>query len=266
MHPSFSDWIFSMLLSVMIPALASRNWVAVVEELYRQRELYWLPDVEILVDVDAGQAKSGVKRQNLLVRARGDYLAFVDDDDEVAPDYLRRIVDGCRRGVDVVTFDLRFRSADWKGDEVWSFGFGPNDRKKGSPRANMWANHLCAWRQDVARNVAWCPELGNADDHLWFQPIHAAGLCRTRYHVDSVLYFYRYAHAVTTNQRRAAVDFRKRYVGDGLRCFFDEHGRIWIENGPPLRGPVTSVRNNQNLFEDRPVDSMKLFHVIKVPS
>lgn len=247
-----------VLLSILIPALSSRPWHRVVGELHRQKEQCWFPEVEILYEL--GDAKSGVKRQNLMVRAVGDYVAFVDDDDELSSDYLRSLVDGCRTRVDVVAFNLRFRSSSWDGDETWKFGLWKNDRKKGVAESRMAANHLCAWRQKIARRVAWCPDLGNADDHLWFQPIHAAGLATSVYRIDRTLYYYQYDPKVTCNQRQEAVMQRRGYVGAGLTCYQDETGEIWIECGTGSG----RIRNHQNTVK-RITPNLKLFHTIKVP-
>lgn len=51
-----------------------------------------IQEVEIVIDRDNGEASIGVKRQRLLERAVGDYVAFIDDDDLVCPDYCRQIV------------------------------------------------------------------------------------------------------------------------------------------------------------------------------
>ena len=48
--------------------------------------------VEILTEIDSRQMTIGAKRNLLLSKAKGVYLAFVDDDDMVSPDYVRRIL------------------------------------------------------------------------------------------------------------------------------------------------------------------------------
>jgi hypothetical protein len=44
--------------------------------------------LEILEERDAGQISVGLKRRNLLQRAKGRYLAFIDDDDAVTDEYF----------------------------------------------------------------------------------------------------------------------------------------------------------------------------------
>jgi glycosyltransferase involved in cell wall biosynthesis len=49
--------------------------------------------VEVLVKTDNGEIPIGRKRNLLLEEASGEYLAFVDDDDLVAEDYVKKILE-----------------------------------------------------------------------------------------------------------------------------------------------------------------------------
>ena len=57
------------------------------------------PRVEICVDTDEN-ITVGAKRQKLLERSRGAYVAFVDDDDMVSHDYVSRVLKACAEGKD----------------------------------------------------------------------------------------------------------------------------------------------------------------------
>lgn len=48
----------------------------------------------------------GDKRQWLLEQSSGDFVAFVDDDDELHPEYIDRILEGCREGIDCIGFEV----------------------------------------------------------------------------------------------------------------------------------------------------------------
>lgn len=67
--------------------------------------------VEIHVASDAGVrgggASIGAKRQQLLARSIGEYVAFIDDDDAVATDYVPRVLAALESGPDCVGFTLR---------------------------------------------------------------------------------------------------------------------------------------------------------------
>ena len=88
-----------MRLSVIVPSLAGD----VPESLRRQ--VAGVADVELVVV--AGVRPVGKARNEGLDRARGDYVAWVDSDDEVAEDWLSEILAAIARGPDVVIFDAK---------------------------------------------------------------------------------------------------------------------------------------------------------------
>jgi hypothetical protein len=88
-----AQWAFdspAMWLSILICSLPERRarLDGLLDDLYAQNT----SEIEILVD-DREGATIGEKRQALLERARGHFVAFVDDDDGVAHDYCRRMVE-----------------------------------------------------------------------------------------------------------------------------------------------------------------------------
>lgn len=83
-----------MLLSILIPTLESRAALfgKLTAELRRQIEAGGSDGaVEIVSECDDGRLAVGAKRNTLLDRARGDYVVFVDDDDQVSSDYVATI-------------------------------------------------------------------------------------------------------------------------------------------------------------------------------
>lgn len=250
-------------LSILVCALKERDSSRLSQEFLSQAERF--PGlVEILVESDDGQLSSGIKRQRLLEQARGEYVCYFDDDDWPAEDYLQQILEGCFQCVDVVTFNLMmtFRKGGRriKNSETWRFGLHQNNRRLGK----MSANHLCAWKRDIARRVAWCPVLGYADDQVWYQPLVAGRFAQREHHIDKILYHYRYDPGVTSNQKRNRIAFAKKYVGEGLRCFLVE-GEILIETGPPHPGAdVIQVRDSRNVVGQLRPTECECFHIIKI--
>ena len=88
-----------MLFSILIPTLVERH--ARFAQLYSrlQTQIHatrLAADVEICVLEDNREQLLGSKRNILLDGARGDYSAFVDDDDAVASDYVAVIANALR--------------------------------------------------------------------------------------------------------------------------------------------------------------------------
>lgn len=250
------------LLSVLLIGLQSRPWWVVSQVLGDQAERHG-GAVEVLTDIDNGKATSGAKRHRLSRRARGEYVAWVDDDDRVDPCYMDRLVEACRQGPDVVGFDLSF-AVDGQSQGMWRFGLWPDGPPDEHGTRDMAANHLCAWRREIAERVAWCPKLGNGDDQLWYRPLHAAGLARTIVRIDRVLYYYDHSTSTTVNQQRKAVAGRRSYVGPGLRCF-RVGGQLLIEVGgrPRHRGRVL-VRDADNQEQWMSLAGLEHFHTVEI--
>lgn len=243
-------------LSILMPALAAREspMRPLIEAQIAGRD-----DAEFLVEVDQGEARSGAKRQRLLERARGEYVAFVDDDDEVADEYLEAILERCSLGPDVVTFELDFVRRG-RVAETWSFGLHADDRRRG----RMAANHLCAWRAELARRVGWAP-IGYGDDQLWYGPLHASGLVRTEEHVPRSLYRYLWNPATTENQRPEIVRMSRRYFADGIPCYRDADGEIYVAiDGaqPSSRTSITAYRRGE--LATLPREKLEHFHTVRL--
>lgn len=98
-----------MILSVLICSLDRRGdqLQKLVDKLHGQMAKYKLTEaVEVQLCVDAGAKNGGMtigdKRNLLMASATGDYVCYVDDDDDVSPKYLPLLVAACRKGKDCV--------------------------------------------------------------------------------------------------------------------------------------------------------------------
>ena len=73
-------------LSILIPSIPSRiqdRMIPLYHKLQEQiRKLDNPKDVELLCVIDNKRRSIGYKRESLVYIARGNYLAFVDDDDD----------------------------------------------------------------------------------------------------------------------------------------------------------------------------------------
>jgi glycosyltransferase involved in cell wall biosynthesis len=100
----------SMQLSLLIPTLECRGaqlsrLVAGLE--FQIRNGGRSSDVEILPYPDAGEHSIGYKRNILLGWAKGDFVAFIDDDDEVSERYVELICDALGRRPEVDCLGIR---------------------------------------------------------------------------------------------------------------------------------------------------------------
>jgi glycosyltransferase involved in cell wall biosynthesis len=97
----------SIRLSILIPTLPERLTPLgpTVQSLTNQATG---KDVEVLVLLDNRRRSTGAKRNALMDIARGDFVAFVDDDDRVTPDYVERLYQAlvAHPAADCIVFDV----------------------------------------------------------------------------------------------------------------------------------------------------------------
>jgi glycosyltransferase involved in cell wall biosynthesis len=93
-----------MKLSILTPTVPERaeKLAILTEKLAKQ--IGDLP-VEHLVFSDNRRRSIGQKRQALLSAALGEYVAFVDDDDDVSDDYVGSILAATKTQPDCITFE-----------------------------------------------------------------------------------------------------------------------------------------------------------------
>lgn len=233
-----------MKLSLLMIGLTQRPWQAMADNIHQQAAAF-PGHVEFLACIDNGEMRSGAKRQQLAQSATGDYVAWVDDDDRVSDDYVRQLLQAIESDADVIGITLQFERAGVV-HETWRFGLWPDQRAKGL----MAANHLCAWKRDIANRVSWTPELSYGDDQAWYGPLIAAGVAKTCHRIEPVLYHYCYNPKTTVNQAKQAVNASRKYWGSGLGCYRDADGSLYLQCGfgsLEARGPTGERRPHAGL-------------------
>ena len=190
------------MLSILTPAVHSRI-----------RQLDWLCSkierqigdlaVEHLVFLDNKRRTVGEKRDALLRAARGDYVAYVDDDDDVSEDYVKELLDAIDRlnPPDVITFlqkatvnresaiiefKLGNQNEPFKVDPQFSFAGGRRVRR------NAW--HICAWRRELAIGSHF-PPINYGEDWAFAEPLCA--IAQTEIHIPKILHYYRHDSTTT---------------------------------------------------------------------
>jgi len=91
-----------MKLSLLVCTIPSRAHL--LQRLLDRLKPQLTEDVELLIDLDDGDVSIGVKRQRLLERASGDYIAYIDDDDLVHERYVPLILEALKTNPDCVGF------------------------------------------------------------------------------------------------------------------------------------------------------------------
>tara|TARA_R110000868_G_C10766686_1_gene754358 strand:- start:181 stop:903 length:723 start_codon:yes stop_codon:yes gene_type:complete len=202
-------------------------------------------ECEVLVNTDSGQYTSGEKRNELTLRASGEYIAFIDDDDDVEKGYVDSLcIEIQKSHPDVVSFSMMFLNSKNRKKEIWRLGLHEDSRVHGK----MSVNHLCCWKKEVASKVAWCESLGYGDDQIWYQPLVASRSDLVCVSIPRVLYRYNFNPSLTLNQTTNRVESSRKYFGDGLRCFMISPGEILIEDGSQKFNVINCRDRNNKTF------------------
>ena len=181
------------ILSVLTPAVPSRmaQLGKLCDELARQIGRL---AVEHLTLLDNKRRSVGEKRDALLRAARGAYVAFVDDDDWISPDYVAELVKAAREGPDVITFNQHCTVNAVKFEVQFKLG-NPNEAPNGvgTIKRNAW--HVCAWRRTLAIQSRF-PASNYGEDWAFAAPLCALPGLR-EVHIPKVLHYYRHSSETT---------------------------------------------------------------------
>lgn len=143
-------------------------------------------EVEILVDPNPGTI--GAKRQRLLLAAQGDYVSFIDDDDEVATDYLKTIIPNLGV-VDAIGFEGEI-TTNGRNKKRFSISMHHGYHEK-SGVYYRFNNHLSPVKRSIALAIGY-KDIPFAEDYDYALRLHEAGLVKTEKYIYKPMYFYRY--------------------------------------------------------------------------
>jgi hypothetical protein len=180
-------------LSILTPACWNRveQGRALHEKLIHQPGF---SHIEHLVLYDNRARSIGMKRQALLNSARGDFIAFVDDDDDVSEDYVTRLIEAITQHpeADVITFD---QAAIYNGKPFTvHFQLGAKDDKlilDGPDHQCITRGpwHVCAWRRTKIRHCQFL-DTNYGEDAAWVA--QARQHVTRAHHINAILHTYRH--------------------------------------------------------------------------
>ena len=181
-------WRPTHKLSILIPTLEDRkeSLAGLRAELDRQ---VGKRNVEVLHLSDNRQMSIGQKRNMLLNQSQGEYVAFVDDDDMVFPDYVDKVLNALVKNPDCTSLT---------GEIVFSDGYSRPFIH--SLRYTQWIddhgnkvyyrppNHLNAVRRSIALQVGF-PPWNSGEDRSFSMGIRHH--LKTEQWIDGCIYTYR---------------------------------------------------------------------------
>jgi len=183
----------SLLLSVLIPTLDTRRhqFQRLTSRLSAQiQNAHAGPSVEVLSECDNRELPLGAKRNLLVERARGRFVAFIDDDDDISDDYVPKLCEIIERRRDIDCIGIK-GVVTFRGAHPREFHHSLKYRDYFSRNHTYFRPpyHLnpilrCIAVQYPFRAVSY------SEDVEWALRLQRAGALRREEFVDSPLYFY----------------------------------------------------------------------------
>ncbi len=151
--------------------------------------------IEILTDdAPRGTKTIGEKRNDLVKRATGNFILFLDDDDRPHPHYLQLILEATKHNPDIITFDFDYyrdriyektMSIHHYGNNNWcSVEASTTYRPSHKFSVNSMYYHLCAVKRELALSVPFI-EANDMEDTDYTRRLFP--LIKTEFHVEHSL-------------------------------------------------------------------------------
>jgi glycosyltransferase involved in cell wall biosynthesis len=132
----------------------------------------------------------GAKRNRLMKEAKGEYIAYIDDDDKISTEYFPQVLAGCNKGVDCCSLIGTF----------YKDGFFSNTFEH-SLRYTEWTdrdgllvrppNHLNTVKRDHALSIGFA-DLSYGEDRDYALRMLDAGILMREHRVTKPIYRYCY--------------------------------------------------------------------------
>jgi len=185
--------IWSILICT-IPIRKARFNHLVTGLLMQINDLGLQDEIEILWldDVPGQKATIGQKRQDLLHQSQGKYVCFIDDDDDVAYDYVRIIYNELLKEPDVIGITGIMTV---NGKQRTARKFVHSSRYKSYFEKNhvyyRCPNHLNPMRRDIALSVPF-EYKSHREDTEWALKLCATNPYTKELFIEKPIYFYKY--------------------------------------------------------------------------
>jgi glycosyltransferase involved in cell wall biosynthesis len=153
----------------------------------------WPVSVEILTAIDSGEWTTGRKRNWLLSQAVGDYVVFVDDDDEIPAYYVEELLKAHGSGADCFGINgiITTNGADEKQWFISKDYEYKAEQRDGREVYLRYPNHITPIKRKIAL-LAEFPDVSHGEDYEWATKIRKTGKIKTECTIERPMYHYKF--------------------------------------------------------------------------
>jgi len=149
--------------------------------------------VEVMTEVDSKQITTGAKRNNLLNKASGKYICFIDDDDHIYPNYIKLILEATESDADCIA-TTGIYSINGGHPVKWRLSKDFIDEDKFDSQINeivyfRRANHLTPVKRKLALQAMF-PDKSNAEDKEYSSRLNP--FLQSEVEIKELIYHYDY--------------------------------------------------------------------------
>jgi glycosyltransferase involved in cell wall biosynthesis len=182
-----------MKLSILICSIKSRSHL--LARLMAILDMQEHSDVEVLVSTDNREKKISDKRNELLDKAKGDYIVFIDDDDLVPSYYIAELLQAIESKPDCVGFDGYMTT---NGKDRYNFKIS-NTFDSWYEKDRVYyrtINHLCPVKRELALQVKFPRGINSGEDSEYSNRLRP--LLKREVYINKDMYHYDYQTAIST--------------------------------------------------------------------
>lgn len=189
-----------MMLSLLIPTIPDRAvmfnklLLKVYEQVSYCQDVHpTLGEVEVLFDdskkfLDGGLS-IGKKRETLVKEATGKFSCFLDDDEDISPNYVETLLRLCKQNKDVCTFrNISKFDNYWCVVDMHLFYENEQATPERIVRRAPW--HTCPVKSEYAKLYAF-DDINYGEDFSWMERVLKH--CQTEAHTDAILHCYNHS-------------------------------------------------------------------------
>lgn len=152
--------------------------------------------VEIMLLTDNKKMMLGHKRNKMIEIAQGNYIVFVDDDDRIADDYIKELLEATKHGTDSIVFQASVSLNGAPSKRCYYSKDNGHDFNKNDSYYRI-PNHICCVKRSIASKVEF-PSVVYGEDVSYSTKLISH--LKTEHKINRVLYYYDYNAKTTEAQ------------------------------------------------------------------